>query len=101
MTDSAERLTAAHEAYRAKQAEALESLAAIDVQALVASLEQDAERGDMSAGQRKTAHLLLTNFLPKSNDLAKSANALDDADKTQMLAALGIIDRLLKPALSH
>jgi hypothetical protein len=55
------------EQLEAKEAECIEALANVDIADLVKRLEQDSKDGAMSAGQRKTAHLLLSYYAPRKS----------------------------------
>lgn len=84
-------LRQAREALEGKQADALEALSRVDVGALVKALEQDAKRGTMEPGQRKTAHLLLSYYAPKADAKQAHTDAEGSMSKAQILAMLSML----------
>lgn len=72
----------------------LRALARVDMANIVAMIERDVLTGEMSVGQRKSAHLLLKYYAPQKAQNPQANQALTHASELPMASILRMIEAI-------
>lgn len=100
--DTNDKLISAHDRMADTEAITIDSLANVDMARIVALIENDVFTGEMSVGQRKSAHLLLKYYAPQKASHPQSnqqVSTLDSIPTASILHMIKLIDdRILDPS---
>ena len=101
--DTNDKLLNANDLMSDTEAITLEALANVDMARIVSMIEQDCISGEMSIGQRKSAHLLLKYYAPQKATITQSNQSLSTLDSVPIATIIHMIEsidaRIIPPSV--